>query len=125
MANEMARRLRKSMTPHEVVLWSHLRALKRERGFKFRRQVPLRGHIVDFACFEARVVIELDGSQHGDAAHAKRDSERDALFERFGFTVLRFWNAELDENLDGVWRQITEALLETEWRRQGAPHPRP
>jgi very-short-patch-repair endonuclease len=67
MANELARKLRKTMTPQEVKLWAHLRPL-RDQGFKFRRQVPLRGYIVDFACFGARIIIEIDGSQHGSTS---------------------------------------------------------
>jgi very-short-patch-repair endonuclease len=114
MANEMARKLRKQMTPQEVKLWVHLRNLRREKGWKFRRQVPLRGFIVDFACFEAKLIIELDGSQHGEPEHMAADASRDELLERFGFTVLRFGNEEIDDGLDGVWQQIMDAL-----------HPRP
>ncbi|MGQ0533722.1 MAG: endonuclease domain-containing protein, partial [Caulobacteraceae bacterium] len=76
MANEIARTLRKTMTPQEVKLWAHLRGLHSE-GWKFRRQVPLRGVIVDFACFKARLIIEVDGSQHGIGDHVRRDYERD------------------------------------------------
>ncbi|MEJ0060330.1 MAG: DUF559 domain-containing protein [Terricaulis sp.] len=110
----MARKLRKQMTPHEVKLWVHLRNLHRERGWKFRRQVPLRGFIVDFACFEAKLIIELDGSHHGEAAQLAADASRDEVLERSGFTVLRFGNEEIDEGMDGVWQQIMQAL-----------HPRP
>ncbi|MES1159061.1 MAG: endonuclease domain-containing protein [Terricaulis silvestris] len=114
MANEFARQLRKQMTPHEVKLWVHLRNLRHDTGWKFRRQVPLRGYIVDFACFEAKLIIELDGSQHSEPDHLRADKERDALLIRSGFVVLRFGNEEIDENIDGVWAQITAAL-----------HPRP
>jgi len=113
MANEIARKLRKRMTPQEVKLWAHLRALK-GRGFKFRRQVPLRGYIVDFACFNARLIIEIDGSQHGFEEHARRDRERDEVLQRGGFAVLRFWNVEVDRDLDAVLRVISEALLNAE-----------
>ena len=101
------------MTPQEVKLWAHLRSLK-SRGFKFRRQVPLRGYIVDFACFGSRLIIEIDGSQHGFANHAERDRVRDAVLERGGFSVLRFWNVEVDRDFDAVWMTISEALQNSE-----------
>jgi len=110
MANEIARKLRTSMTPQELKLWVHLRKLKIELGHKFRRQVPLRGHIVDFACFDARLVVEVDGSQHGRAEHRARDRSRDESLKRGGFTVLRFWNAEIDRDFDRVLTEIREAL---------------
>lgn len=106
------------MTPQEVKLWARLRPL-RHRGHKFRRQVPLRGYIVDFACFNARLIIEIDGSQHGHAAHAERDRERDATLERNGFAILRFWNSEIDKEFDGVWQIINLALLNAELRGHG------
>ena len=107
MANETARRLRKSMTPQEVRLWVHLRALKAQ-GFHFRRQVPREGYIVDFACIDAGLVVELDGSQHGE--QAAYDAERTKILEACGFHVLRFWNHEINENLDGVLSVIGRAL---------------
>ena len=110
MANKIARKLRKTMTPQEVKLWANLRRLKCEHGHKFRRQVPLRGYIVDFACFDARLIVEVDGSQHGYAEHAARDRARDQTLERGGFTVLRFWNAEIDRDFDRVLTEIREAL---------------
>ncbi len=91
MANEYARKLRKDMTPQEVKLRFYLRPLRRS-GHKFRRQVPLRGYIVDFACFDARLIIEVDGCQHGFAEAIDADRVRDAVLERGGFAVLRFWN---------------------------------
>jgi len=103
------------MTAQEVKLWSHLRQLKRE-GWKFRRQVPLRGFIVDFACFEARLIIEVDGGQHADQAHVEADRKRDALLEFVGFSVQRFWNDEIEREFDGVWRTINDALLNAQLR---------
>ncbi len=111
MANETARRLRKTMTPHEVRLWQHLRALKRE-GHHFRRQAPIEGYIVDFACFRARLIIELDGSQHAADGHGRRDERRDATLTAAGFRVLRVWNNEIDRNMDGVMQAILAALGE-------------
>ena len=111
MANETARKLRKTMTPQEVRLWQHLRALKSE-GHHFRRQAPIETYIVDFACFRARLVIEIDGSQHGTAAHARRDATRDATLAAAGFRVLRVWNNNVDGNIDGVMQAIMTALGE-------------
>lgn len=121
MANEFARKLRKTMTPQEVKVWAHLRPL-RKQGLKFRRQVPLRGYVVDFACFEARLIIEIDGSQHGFAEQMERDCLRDAALERGGFTILRFWNAEVDREFEGVWTLIAAALqnasLKARWAEE-------
>ena len=74
---------------------------------KFRRQQPIENFIVDFVSFEKCVIIELDGSQH--AENTSRDIERDTVLEAKGFTVLRFWNNEILENLQGVLEVIREA----------------
>ena len=111
MANQTARRLRKTMTPQDVRLWQRLRALKLD-GHHFRRQAPIEGYIVDFACFRARLVVELDGSQHAAADHAQRDTKRDAKLAAAGFRVLRVWNNEVDGNMDGVMQAIMAALGE-------------
>jgi len=109
MSNELARSLRKRMTRQEVKLWVHLRSW-RKRGFHFRRQAPRDDFIVDFVCLKQRLVIEVDGGQHNFDAHARRDRERDQHFVAQGFRVLRFWNHEVDENLDGVLTIIDDAL---------------
>jgi very-short-patch-repair endonuclease len=105
MATQMARRLRQSMTGQEVKLWVHLRQL-RVHGVHFRRQAPIDGYIVDFACFAARLIIELDGGQHGLDDHRERDRVRDAHLAASGFKVLRFWNGDVDRNLEGVIETI-------------------
>ncbi|CAJ0868714.1 hypothetical protein AMST5_02071 [freshwater sediment metagenome] len=105
MSVARARALRKSMTPQEVKLWVMLRQL-RPQGFHFRRQVPLEGYVLDFACFKYRVIVEVDGSQHGADAGLRHDARRDALFEMNGFRTLRFWNQEVDTNLHGVVETI-------------------
>lgn len=81
-----ARALRADATQAEGLLWQQLRG-KRMQGFRFRRQVPLDGYILDFICFEARLIVEVDGWQHAESA---RDARRDAHFRDAGFTVLRF-----------------------------------
>jgi very-short-patch-repair endonuclease len=112
MANETARKLRKTMTPQEVRLWQRLRALKRN-GHHFRRQAPIENYIVDFACYSARLIIELDGSQHAAAGHARRDAARDAALTAAGFHVLRIWNNDIDRNMEDVMQAILVALGES------------
>jgi very-short-patch-repair endonuclease len=106
---QFAKRLRKDSTRAEALLWQGLRA-KQLAGIKFRRQEPIAHFIVDFVSFEKRVIIELDGGQH--AQSAVKDGERDAILAQSGFTVLRFWNNEVLENLEGVLEAIMEACSE-------------
>jgi very-short-patch-repair endonuclease len=84
--------MRADATKVENVLWQALRNRQLE-GLKFKRQVPLEGYILDFVCFEVRLIIEVDGSQHSDS---QRDIVRDRHFEGQGFRVLRFWNDEVE-----------------------------
>lgn len=110
-----ARELRKEQTPQEQALWQHLRA-KRFAGYKFRRQQPLGGFIVDFVCFAQRVIVELDGGQHAEAT--AYDAERDAWLKQHNFRVLRFWNNE--------WTAQPEAVFEAIWQAlQQPPLPNP
>jgi very-short-patch-repair endonuclease len=109
MAPSRARELRKSMTPHEVKLWLRLRAL-RTIGYHFRRQSPLAPYVVDFECRQARLVIEVDGDQHGFDEHRQRDAVRDQALERRGYKVLRFSNGEVTREIDGVMEAIYLAL---------------
>ena len=105
MANAKARAMRKAMTSQEVKLWVQLRKL-RPQGFHFRRQAPLEGYISDFVCFKYRVIVEADGSQHGEDAGIAHDERRDAHFAALGFRTLRFWNHEIDANLGAVIETI-------------------
>lgn len=91
------------------MLWQALRDRKLE-GFKFKRQVPLDGYILDFVCFEARLIVEADGSQHSENA---RDVERDRHFRAQGFRILRFWNDEIVRELDAVCQRILMELRNT------------
>lgn len=106
---DLARNLRKRSTDAERLLWRHLRARQLD-GLKFRRQQPIGNYIVDFACLERGVVIELDGGQH--AAEVQKDRKRDRWFEVEGFTVLRFWNNEVLTNTDGVLEVVSESCLD-------------
>jgi very-short-patch-repair endonuclease len=82
-------------------LWFHLREL-RKQGFHFRRQAPVDGYIVDFVCYHPKLAVEIDGGQHSYRRQKRRDLARDAYLTASGFTVLRFWNSDVDQNLDGV-----------------------
>jgi very-short-patch-repair endonuclease len=93
-----ARSLRRDMTEAEQKLWLELRG-RRLDLIKFRRQVPIGPYIADFACLEARLVVEIDGSQHADSV---RDTARDAELKQRGFRVLRFWNDDVLRELDAV-----------------------
>ena len=104
---DRARRLRREMTPQENILWTYLRA-RRLNGAKFRKQMWLAGYIADFACPEARLVVEADGSQHAD--RLGYDNARSAAFARLGWRTLRFWNNEITDNLEAVLTVIANAL---------------
>jgi very-short-patch-repair endonuclease len=97
------KKLRTLMTDAEWKLWRALRS--RGIGGKFRRQVPLGPFIVDFVCFDSKLVVEVDGGQHADNP---RDAERDRYFTDQGYRVLRFWNTDVLKNLEGVLTRIAE-----------------
>lgn len=100
--------MRSHATKAENLLWQALRNRKLE-GLKFRRQMPLDGYILDFVCFEARLIVEVDGGQHSQSA---RDAVRDRHFESKGFRTLRVWNDEVTGNLDGVCLTILHEAKE-------------
>jgi len=103
---DLARRLRRELTPHEQKLWYLLRD-RRFSGVKFRRQVPIGPYIADFAAVACKLIVELDGGQH---AESRQDGIRDAYLESEGWTVLRFWNSDMDANREGVLARIAEHL---------------
>ena len=98
-----AKELRTHQTESEQRLWYHLRA-NRFMGFKFKRQKPIGHYIVDFVCMERHLIIEIDGGQHAD--QVEYDQHRDAWLRSQGFTILRFWNNEVQGQLEGVLEQI-------------------
>ncbi|QGZ33462.1 endonuclease domain-containing protein [Stappia indica] len=106
-----AKSLRRDMTEAERKLWRALRGHRLE-GISFRRQMPIAGYIVDFAAPAHRLVVELDGSQHGEARGARVDRLRDETLSGLGWKVLRFWNPDVLKELDGVCRKILEACEE-------------
>ncbi|HMN71659.1 MAG TPA: endonuclease domain-containing protein [Rhodoblastus sp.] len=105
MSVAKARSLRKAMTSQEVKLWLRLRAL-RPQGLHFRRQVPRGRYVVDFACLRSMVAVEVDGFQHGLEAGQATDAARDLYLGELGFLVLRFWNHEIDRQMDSVVETI-------------------
>ena len=107
--------LRKNSTEVERFLWSYLRRSQLE-GFKFRRQQPLGKYIVDFVNFRKKIVIEVDGGQH--AIKRVKDRERDKWLRKEGFEILRFWDNEVLENIEGVLKVVRDKLLLS-------PHPNP
>ncbi|MBM3926619.1 MAG: endonuclease domain-containing protein [SAR202 cluster bacterium] len=104
-----AKHLRRNLTDAERALWRRLR-FKAVEGYKFRRQQPIGAYICDFVCLEKRLVIELDGGQHSWSV--RHDTERDAWLNALGYKVLRFWNADVLKNPDGVLEIIYGALRE-------------
>jgi len=104
----LAKSLRKRQTDAGKLLWWHLRS-KQSDGLKFRRQEPIGPFIADFVCFEKRLVIELDGGQH--AVEKEKDRQREGWLHKEGFRILRFWNTEVLQNIEGVVEIIRRACL--------------
>ncbi len=105
------RSLRTNMTKQEQKLWQ----LIRKRGinkYRFRRQFPIGNYIVDFICREKKLVIEIDGGQHNEVKNAEYDRERTRYIESQGYRVIRFWNNDVDNNIEGVYMEILKALGE-------------
>ena len=104
-----AKELRSTSTDAERRLWARLRN-RQLLGAKFVRQQPVGPYIVDFACRERDLVVELDGGQHGHDSEISRDNERTQGIAAHGYSLLRFWNNDVMTNLDGVLRVIADGL---------------
>ena len=113
-AKAKARELRKQSTDAENALWYFLRN-RQLTGYKFRRQAPVGKYIVDFLCFERKLVVELDGGQHQE--RTTYDSERTKMLEARGYRVVRFWSSQIFEEIESVQEAILIALNE------GTPSP--
>ena len=107
---DLAKELRRKMTPSEKVLWQRLRS-KKIAGFKFRRQHPIRYYIADFYCHEARLVIEVDGPIHDRIDRREHDQQRNGVIEDFGIMILRFNNDEIKYHLVKVLKKIEEVTI--------------
>jgi len=111
---DISRTLRKRSTDVENYLWRYLRNRQIE-GFKFRRQQPIGKYIVDFVNFKRKIVIEVDGGQH--TIYKEKDKVRDNWLKKEGYRVVRLWDNEVLNNIEGVLEVIREKLL--------TPHPNP
>ena len=107
IADQRAKTLRRLPTVAERRLWEALRSHQLD-GAKFRRQAPVGPYIVDFICPSAHLVVEIDGGQH--ASTTNYDAKRERYLEEQGFRVIRFWNNEVLENLDGVLARLQATL---------------
>jgi primosomal protein N' (replication factor Y) len=115
---KFARHLRKTLTDAETRLWFHLRR-RQLAGFRFRRQHPIGSYVADFVCIEARLVIELDGSQHLDSIP---DARRDNRIRAEGFHILRVWNDDAVMRTDEVLELILASLVATHRHPHVPPH---
>jgi very-short-patch-repair endonuclease len=113
---ELARQMRGAPTEAERKLWWPLRQRLGTAGTHFRRQVLINRYIVDFACHTKRVIIEVDGGQH--ATQSVADAGRTSVLEANGYRVLRYWNNDILNNIDGVLKDIHRAI-------DSDPHPQP
>jgi very-short-patch-repair endonuclease len=109
MDDTLARKLRMSSTPAERAMWRLLFPFRTD-GFHFRKQVPIGRYVTDMACHHAQLVIEIDGDSHGSASALTYDAARDQFLQSQGYTVLRFTNAEVLHNSEGVFLRVEEAL---------------
>ncbi len=95
------------MTEAERRVWQILRS-EQIKGYKFRRQVPIGRYIADFVCHEARLIVEVDGGQHGRSSPP--EAKRSEFQQNEGYRIFRFWNNEVLSSLDGVHQTIAEEL---------------
>ena len=118
-----ARELRRNATPAENLLWKHLRKTRIPK-YKFTRQYPIGPYFVGFCCRPSRLIVELAGGHH--ATQQEADADRQQYLEDQGYRVIRFWNNEIFENLEGVLFRIAEALEDVPLAANGIhPHPTP
>ena len=106
-----AKNMRKEMTDAEIKLWNELRA-HRLMGLGFRRQMPIGKYIVDFACVQHKLVVEVDGSGHGYDHQIAHDADRAKFLKTDGWTIARYWNDEVLKNMDDVCTNILAHLRE-------------
>jgi len=104
-----ARELRYNSTTQEQKLWNLLRN-KQFNGIKFVRQYPIGDYIVDFACRKLKLIIELDGGQHNEPQNIAYDNKRSEYLTSRGYRIIRFWNNEIDENIEGVYLKLSDII---------------
>jgi type I restriction enzyme M protein len=103
----VARQLRRRQTDAETLLWAELRKM-RTQGVRYRRQHPIGDYVVDFVCFEKKLIIEVDGGQHNVESEIVKDEHRAKWLENEGYHVIRFWNNDVLTNIEGVLSRIME-----------------
>jgi very-short-patch-repair endonuclease len=118
----LARMLRQQSTDAERMLWKYLRA-HRMAGYKFNRQVVIEPYIVDFACLEAKLILEADGGQHLEQVEG--DLERSVFLESLGYSVMRFWNHEILRDIHTVLELMHSYLIEVPGPSLRSPQPSP
>ena len=106
---DFARSLRQKQTDAEILLWAKLREI-RLSGIKFWRQHSIGEYVVDFICIQSNLIVEVDGSQHSEEKNQVYDSKRTVWLEQQGFRVLRFWDNDVLNNIEGVAGQIFEVI---------------
>ena len=102
---EFARNLRKQLTPQEWILWQLLRNHS-FYSYEFRRQYVIGEYIVDFVCRKKKIIIEIDGGQHNTPEEIIYDKKRTEFLNSRGYKVIRFWNGDIDKNIDGVYKVV-------------------
>ncbi len=107
--NILARVLRTNSTIQEERMWNLLKN-HQFHGLKFKRQQPIGNYIVDFICKEAKIIIEIDGGQHNKDNNIENDKIRTEYLESKGYKVLRFWNNEIYENIEGVLKRLESEI---------------
>ncbi len=106
---KFAKNLRNNTTPQEKKLWQYLRK-SQLLGYKFRRQQPIGHYIADFFCPELRLIIELDGGQHNEIKNIEYDKQREKFLKQQNFNIIRIWNNDIDNNIDGVIEYIRSEM---------------
>jgi very-short-patch-repair endonuclease len=104
-SRKFAKRLRKSLTDAETIMWSYLRR-DRIEGMRFRKQHPIGPFVADFACVKAMLIVEIDGATHGSDEELAYDGRRTAFFRERGWHEMRFTNHAVYRNLDGVLEEV-------------------
>ena len=104
-----ARRMRRRLTPAELKFWNAVRG-HRLMGLSFRRQMPISGYIVDFACPEHKLIVEIDGASHSLDGQIERDDERDQHLEVLGWSVVRYTNDDIYSRLDDVCMHLLRTI---------------
>ncbi|MCL2338662.1 MAG: DUF559 domain-containing protein, partial [Proteobacteria bacterium] len=108
-AQSFAKTLRRKMTKYECILWKYLK--NSPDGFHFRKQHPIGKYIVDFINIKTKLIIELDGSGHGDETQIYHDAARDKFLQDSGYRIIRFWNESVIKNRDGVLNAVHYCLI--------------